>query len=182
MKKAKPNQPRSMADVPTPLFTLPFPRSCAIVLAATDAVCCQRTDTRMKTDATKISARATCDTGRDGNGFTSMSEPCWLSSSCQPGKVARRRKERNAKINATMLSAQNQSMPPHSLTGGIERNTHMRYGNTTASLNVDATQIRFKGSLSTPRDSARIVAFWLQRKPPPFRWMQIPKYPTRTSK
>lgn len=103
MKNAKPNQPSNMAEVPTPLLTLPFPRSCAIVLAATEAVCCQRTDTRMNTEATKIRARATCDTGRDGNGLTSMSEPWLLSSSCQPGKVASRRNDRNANISATIL-------------------------------------------------------------------------------
>lgn len=99
----KPNHPRIIADVPTPLLTLPFPMSCAIVLAATDAVCCHNTDTRTKTDATKISARATCDTGREGNGFTSRSDPLASISSCQPGKVASKTKQKNARTMATIL-------------------------------------------------------------------------------
>lgn len=52
----------------------------------------------------KISARATCETGREGKGLMSMSEPVRASrSSCQPGKVARRRKVTKARIMATML-------------------------------------------------------------------------------
>jgi hypothetical protein len=51
-----------------------------------------------------MSARATCDTGREGKGLMSMSEPVRASrSSCQPGKVARRRKVTKARIMATML-------------------------------------------------------------------------------
>jgi hypothetical protein len=52
----------------------------------------------------KIKARATCETGREGKGLMSMSEPVRASrSSCQPGKVARRRKVTKARIMATML-------------------------------------------------------------------------------
>jgi hypothetical protein len=52
----------------------------------------------------KMRARATCETGREGNGLMSMSEPVRASrSSCQPGKVARRRKVTKARIIATML-------------------------------------------------------------------------------
>ena len=58
ISRANPNQPRTIAVVPTPLSTLPFPRSCAIMEAATDAVCCQRTETRTKIDETKMMARA----------------------------------------------------------------------------------------------------------------------------
>jgi hypothetical protein len=51
-----------------------------------------------------MSARATCETGRDGKGLMSMSEPVRASrSSCQPGKVARRRKVTKARMMATML-------------------------------------------------------------------------------
>jgi hypothetical protein len=51
-----------------------------------------------------MSARATCDTGREGKGLMSMSEPVRASrSSCQPGKVARRRKVTKARIMATIL-------------------------------------------------------------------------------
>ena len=99
----KPIQPSTIAAVPTPLWTLPFPRSCAIVLAATEAVCCQRTLTRTNTEATKIKASAICETGRDGNGLTSRSEPRSSVSSCQPGKVARRMKHTNARMMATIL-------------------------------------------------------------------------------
>jgi hypothetical protein len=59
INNANPNQPSIIADVPTPLFTLPFPKSCAIVLAATDAVCCHSTDTSTKTEAMKMRASAT---------------------------------------------------------------------------------------------------------------------------
>jgi hypothetical protein len=77
--------------------------SCAIVVAATDAVCCHRTDTSTKTDATKMSAKAVWDTGREGNGLTSRSEPEESISSCQPGNVARRIKQRKARMTATIL-------------------------------------------------------------------------------
>ena len=104
INSAKPNHPSTIAVVPTPLFTLPLPRSCAIVLAATEAVCCQSTETRTKTEATKIRARETWETGREGKGFTSrISEPSSVVSSCQPGKVARRRKQKKARMMATML-------------------------------------------------------------------------------
>ena len=103
ISNANPNQPNIIAAVPTPLFTLPFPRSCAIVLAATDAVCCHNTDTNTKMEATKMTARATCDTAREGKGLTSRSEPCSSISSCQPGNVARRMKQANARTMATIL-------------------------------------------------------------------------------
>jgi hypothetical protein len=104
MKSAKANHPSTIALVPTPLRTLPLPKSCAICAAATDAVCCHKTDTRTKIEAMKIRARATCETGREGKGLMSMSEPVRASrSSCQPGKVARRRKVTKARMMATML-------------------------------------------------------------------------------
>ncbi len=103
MNNENPNQPSIMAEVPTPLLTLPFPKSCATVDAATDAVCCHRTDTSTKMDETKISARAIWLTGRDGKGFTSMSEPESSRSSCHPGKVARMTKQMNYRTIATIL-------------------------------------------------------------------------------
>lgn len=104
MNSANANQPNTIALVPTPLRTLPFPKSWAICAAATDAVCCHKTETRTKIDAMKMRARATCETGRDGNGLMSMSDPVRASrSSCHPGKVARRRKVTKARIMATML-------------------------------------------------------------------------------
>lgn len=69
--RTKPNQPSTIAEAPTPLFTLPLPMSWAIVLAATDAVCCQRTDTRTNTEATKMRASAAWETAREGKGLTS---------------------------------------------------------------------------------------------------------------
>lgn len=101
--KPKPNQPRIMATVPTPLLTLPLPRSCTIVDAATAAVCCHMMLTSTKTDEMKMVARAAWETAREGNGFTSVSEPPAVVSVCQPGKVARRRKVRKARTMATML-------------------------------------------------------------------------------
>lgn len=73
------------------------------MLAATDAVCCQRTETRINIEAMKIIASATCETARDGKGLTSRSDPSKSTSSCHPGKVARRRKQMKAKISAIML-------------------------------------------------------------------------------
>lgn len=104
ISNANPNHPNIIAVVPTPLFTLPFPRSCAIVLAATDAVCCHKTLTSTKTAATKIRARATWETAREGKGLMSRSEPSASTSSCQPGKVARMMKQAKARTMATMLS------------------------------------------------------------------------------
>jgi hypothetical protein len=70
--------------------------------AATEAVCCHKTETRMKILAMNMMARAIWDTGRLGKGFTSRSEPS-TSSSCQPGKVASRRRQMNANMMATIL-------------------------------------------------------------------------------
>ena len=98
------NQPNTIALVPTPLFTLPLPKSWAICDAATDAVCCHSTLTSTKTDAMKMRARAICETGREGKGLTSTSDPVRASiSSCQPGKVASRMKQTKAKMMATIL-------------------------------------------------------------------------------
>ena len=103
MNSENPNQPSIIAAVPTPLLTLPLPKSCATVDAATDAVCCHNTDTSTKIDEMKMRARAIWLTGREGNGFTSMSEPASSRSSCQPGKVARMMKQMNERTIATML-------------------------------------------------------------------------------
>lgn len=48
-------------------------------------------------------ARAAWETGREGKGFISVSEPEEEVSVCQPGKVARRRKVRKERTMATML-------------------------------------------------------------------------------
>lgn len=103
MSRVKLNQPMTMALVPTPERTLPLPKSWAMMLAATDAVCCHRTDTSTKMEAVKMMARATCETGREGKGLTSRSEPSLSSSSCQPGKVASRSRQMKAKMMAMML-------------------------------------------------------------------------------
>lgn len=101
--RTKPNQPSTIAEEPTPLFTLPLPMSWAIVLAATDAVCCHNTDTRTNTEETKMRASAAWETGREGKGLTSRSDPVSSTSSCQPGNVARRMKQKNARMTATIL-------------------------------------------------------------------------------
>lgn len=48
-------------------------------------------------------ASETCDTGREGNGFTSTSDPSSFSAVCQPGKVAKRTKQTKAKMIAMIL-------------------------------------------------------------------------------
>lgn len=144
ISNTNPNQPSTIAAVPTPLFTLPFPKSCATVAAATEAVCCHNTDTSTKIDAMKISASATCETGREGKGLTSTSEPCASVSSCQPGKVARRMKVTKARMMATILEMV--VSIAIRFWAMLQCGTYSRYGNTTASLNVVATQIKFSGS------------------------------------
>lgn len=51
----------------------------------------------------KARAHATRETGRDGKGFTSRSEPCSSISSCQPGNVARRRMTREEQTRVINL-------------------------------------------------------------------------------
>jgi hypothetical protein len=103
ISNANENQPKTMALVPTPLLTAPFPKSWAITEAATDAVCCHSTETSTKMAEMNIKARAICETGRDGKGLTSRSEPSESVSSCQPGKVARSRRQTKAKMMAMIL-------------------------------------------------------------------------------
>lgn len=129
MRSAKLDQPSIMAVVPTPLLTLPLPKSCAMMDAATEAVCCQSTETRTKIEAMKMMARAVWDTARDGNGLTSRSLPCTSSSSCQPGKVARRMRQMKARMMAMILRLVS------SWRVCREVWSYMRYGNTIISLN-----------------------------------------------
>ncbi len=103
ISSAKLNQPSTMAVVPTPLSTLPFAKSCAMIEAATEAVCCHRTDTRTKIEATKIRASATCETALDGKDFVSRTDPSSSTVSCHEGNESRRRKQKKAKITATIL-------------------------------------------------------------------------------
>lgn len=105
INSAKLNQPITMALVPTPDSTLPLPKSWAMILAATEAVCCHNTLTKMNIEAMKMMAKAICDTGREGNGLTSLSLPSESSSSCHPGKVARRRRQMKARMIAMILHA-----------------------------------------------------------------------------
>ncbi len=57
-----------------------------------------------------MSARAIWLTGREGKGLMSTSEPVAASrSSCQPGKVASKRKVMKARMMATILSLAVQS-------------------------------------------------------------------------
>jgi hypothetical protein len=127
ISSVKLNQPMTMALVPTPLSTLPLPKSCAMMLAATEAVCCHRTLTRMKMLAMKMMARAIWLTGLDGNGLTSRSDPSESSSSCHPGKVARRRRQMKAKMIAMILYTQKtlcqHTTLPHNNIRGVERET-----------------------------------------------------------
>ncbi len=104
IKRAKLNQPSTIAVVPTPLRTLPFPKSWAMMEAATDAVCCQRTETSTNIEAMNMMASAIWETGRDGKGLTSLSLPAASSSSCHPGKVARSKRQMNANMMAMILA------------------------------------------------------------------------------
>lgn len=177
MSSVKENQPRTMALVPTPDLTLPLAKSSAMVLAATEAVCCHRTETSTKMEAMKMMARATCDTGRLGKGFTSRSDPSLSSSSCQPGKVARRRKQMKAKMMAMILDFWSAFLGHGWVSGGgaAAAATHMRYGNTMESLNWLASQMRLRGSWSTETSWAREVALLEHSQLPPSGLMQMPK-------
>lgn len=62
-----------------------------------------------------------------------------------------------------------------------KKRTYKRYGKTTASLNVDATHIKLRGSWPTVTVSANAVALALQIYDPSSGWTQIPKNPTLTS-
>jgi len=178
MNNANPNQPSTIAAVPTPLFTLPFPKSWAICEAATDAVCCHNTDTRTKIEAMKMSASATCETGRDGNGLTSISDPVLPScSSCHPGNVARSRKVMKARTMAMILRWRLAEVKRY--VGLLM--TYSKYGKTTSSLKVLAIQIKLRGSWSMLTCSASNVALFEHRNDPPSGLMQRPKYPTLTS-
>lgn len=136
------NQPMTMALVPTPDLTDPLPKSWAMTDAATEAVCCHKTETRTKMEAMKMMARAIWETGREGKGLTSRSEPSLSSSSCQPGKVARRMKQIKAKTMAIMLA----SVRYRFFLDEGSLGTYIRYGNTIMSLNCAANQMRFSGS------------------------------------
>ncbi len=172
INNAKLNQPSTIAVVPTPLRTLPLPKSWAMMEAATDAVCCQRTETSTNIDAMNIMASAIWETGRDGNGLTSRSLPAASSSSCHPGKVARSRRQINANMIAMMLS-----LVRRCGRWGI-RGAYIKYGNTIISLNWLASQIKFRGSCDSWISFANAVALLLHSHDPPSGLMQIPKYPT----
>lgn len=161
-KRPNPNQPSTMAEVPTPLLTLPFPSVCTMVLAATDAVCCHSTETSTKIAEIQINDRAICDTGRDGNGLISRSEPVSSTSSCHPGNVASKIKQKKASIIATMLLFV--SSVYFFFLGLV---THIKYGKTTVSLNIEASQITLRGSWSSVTTSASAVALALQINDPP---------------
>ena len=173
INNANPNHPSTIAVVPTPLKTLPFPRSCAIIEAATEAVCCHSTETRTKIEAMKMIANAIWETGRDGKGLTSRSLPDASSSSCHPGKVARSSRQIKANTMATMLRACQLKNRTHS------KDPYIKYGKTIISLNWLASQIRFNGSWSTLTSFAKAVALLLHNHAPPSGLIQIPKYPTR---
>ena len=86
--------------------------------------------------AMKMMASAIWETGRLGNGFTDRSEPS-STSSCQPGKVARRRRQMNAKMIATILQEM-ENLAKHYFEGKKHRfqnGAYIRYGNTIMSLN-----------------------------------------------
>lgn len=62
-----------------------------MVAVEADTMCCQNIDENAMIDETNMSKSATCETGREGKGLTSLSLPVSSISSCQPGKVASKR-------------------------------------------------------------------------------------------
>ena len=67
-RNISPSQPSTIATDPNRLSTLPYAMSCTVVAEAMDAVCCQRMEIIVNRVANTAEARATCNTGRDGNG------------------------------------------------------------------------------------------------------------------
>lgn len=57
----------------------------------------------------------------------------------------------------------------------INRDTHIKYGNTIMSLNWAASQMRLRGSWSTETSLARAVALLLHSHEPPSGLTQMPK-------
>ena len=102
-RSAKPAQPKAIAVVPTPPATLPYAMAWAVVAEATDAVCCQRIETNINNMASVDVAKALRETAREGNGFTSRSDPLSSTSSCHPGNVSIRKRVTSARTMAAML-------------------------------------------------------------------------------
>jgi len=90
MSSTKDSHPHTMAPAPMPPLAAPYVNAAAIAEAAAPAMCCQKLASRATMADAVVQPRATLETGRDGNGLTSIALPSEFSSSCQPGKVARR--------------------------------------------------------------------------------------------
>lgn len=160
MVRQKLIQPIAIAPAPTSVLTLPTFALSAIAAAPTAPTCCQRLATSNSTLPTNVHARAIWDTGIEGKGLTSLSDPViWFLSSCQPGKVARRRMQIKTRTMDIRISPEK----------------------STSSRNNAPAPIKFSGSFSGPIVCTRPLESELQSQRIP-RWRtHMPKYPTRTS-
>jgi len=74
------------------------------------ATCCHRADVSVKSEAIPSINMQTCETGLDGNGLMSMSEPVLAScSSCQPGNVDKSKKAKTERAIPPILEFHQQA-------------------------------------------------------------------------
>ena len=104
----------------------------------------------------KLNNNATCETGRDGKGLTSRSEPSSSSSSCHPGNVDRSRITIKPNTMETILRDMSLRLDFH------EGSTYKRGEKSTLALNWLPCQMRFKGSSSALRRLTIALALWPQ--------------------
>lgn len=91
MRKNVASHPSAIAPAPTCPVATPYVKNLTMVVAEELDRCCQKPVKRVRTQETTRQPNAALETTREGNGFTSLSDPLLVLSSCHPGKVASRR-------------------------------------------------------------------------------------------
>jgi hypothetical protein len=88
MLRNTPAHPNTIAVVPICPSTAPYDRLPLITDAVELAICCHRTDIKVRSEAMRARPRAILRSIFEGKGFTALSMPSSSSSSCHPGKLA----------------------------------------------------------------------------------------------
>lgn len=88
MLRNTPAHPSTIAVVPIRPLTAPYDRLPLITDAVELAICCHRTDIKVRSEAMKARPKATLLSVGEGRVFTSLSLPSASSSLCEPGKLA----------------------------------------------------------------------------------------------
>lgn len=191
------NHPSTIAAVPTCPETAPYVSVSAIDAVELLFICCQSTETKTNPNERLIIPKATCETGREGNGFTSTSDPPSFISECHPGNVDRSRKHPKARTIAIYLCRIVELLVTLLCTAVSQRavDSHSSPSNTIFVLNSSAIKIKFSGSgvvsvvmlpvmlldFSALTMLASIFALLEQTRPSSPCDMQSPMYPARTS-